>query len=146
MFQNLFYLREKYPLIMKRILFIITMLGSFLAACQGTREEKFAREAQKLTKQCPMVMDGNTDLDSLIYDQTNSLYQYYYSLHGFNDEDFTTLIAHPSFIERIKENVVNSVEMKPYKDAGLTFVYRYYSKSSKALLGSIEVTPEEYTR
>jgi len=131
---------------MKQILFVCTLL-SVLAAChQETREERFAREARELTKQCPVTVDANTYLDSLVYDKAHSSYRYYYSLYGADDEQLTDLITHPSFVRQIKENVANSVDMKPYKDAGMVFMYHYYSKASHSLLGSIQVTPKDYNR
>lgn len=131
---------------MKRILFVCTLLSVWTACHQETREERFAREARELTKQCPIAVDTNTYLDSLVYDKTNSSYQYYYSLHGADDEQLTDLVTHPSFIGKIKSNVVNSVDMKPYKDAGMVFIYHYYSKASQSLLGNIKITPEDYNQ
>lgn len=132
---------------MKHLWIVCALLCSILTACrQETREERFARDARELTEQCPIAIDTNTYLDSLVYDKENTTYQYCYSLHGFTDEQLTELVTYPTFVEQIKFNVQNSVEMKPYKDAGITFRYYYYSKETGALLGSIEVTPEEYNR
>ena len=129
---------------MKKILFICMLCSLLCTACQMSREKSFAKAAEELTKQCPIAIDPNTDLDSLVYNPQDSLYQYYYSLQGASDNDFTNLVTSPLFIERIKENVINSVDMKPYKEYGMTFVYKYYSINSKKLLGTIVITPSDY--
>lgn len=128
---------------MKQILFACLLFG-LLTACQETRKEQFAHAARTLTEQCPVSIDPYTRLDSLVYQEADSSFHYYYSMSGAGDNEFAGMIAYPSFAEKIKKSVKNSIEMKPYKDAGITFLYHYYSLSSGIHLGNIKITPEDY--
>ncbi len=131
-----------------RALFVGSLLFcTVLCAChQDSREESFAKAARELTKQCPQKIDEYTSLDSLVYNRGTSSYHYFYSLRGVNEDATKMMIDRSSFAEEIKNGIVNSVEMKPQKEAGLTFVYHYYSGTSHQELGKVVVMPDEYNR
>ena len=49
-----------------------------------------------------------------------------------------------SFHDTILKGLRGSLQMKPYKDEGITFCYDYYSISSGKLLFNLTFTPEDY--
>ena len=57
----------------------------------------------------------------------------------YSNEDMTS-----SFHDTILKGLRGSLQMKPYKDEGITFCYDYYSISSGKKLFNLTFTPEDY--
>ena len=111
------------------------LLGALLGFCAchfESFDERCAREAREYTeKQCPRRMDQYTLMDSLTYDDHSRTLNYYYTLEGVLDND-TVMNAQSceSLKDLLRKNVVNSVDLKSYKEKGISFSYYYYSKAS----------------
>ena len=103
-------------------------------------------EAREYTeKQCPRRMDQYTLMDSLTYDEHSRTLNYYYTLEGVLDND-TVMNAQAceSLKNLLRKNVVNSVDLKSYKEKGISFSYCYYSKASGKVRFQVRFTPEDY--
>ncbi len=128
----------------------ILLFGSLsgLYACRHFEnfDERCAREAREYTeKQCPRKTDQYTFMDSLTYDDRSRTLNYYYTLEGILDND-TVMDAQAckSFKELLLKNVANSVELKTYKENGISFSYCYYSKTSGRVRLRVLFTPADY--
>ena len=99
------------------------LLGALLGFCAchfESFDERCAREAREYTeKQCPRRMDQYTLMDSLTYDDHSRTLNYYYTLEGVLDND-TVMNAQAceSLKDLLRKNVVNSVDLKSYKEKG----------------------------
>ena len=82
-------------------------------------EKRCAREAEEYTtRHCPRRMNKYTVMDSLTFNPETKTFGYYYTLEGDLDNDsiITNEIA-DSFREQLKKELINSVELKAYKEA-----------------------------
>ena len=70
---------------------------------------------------------------------------YYYTLEGDLDNDsiITNEIA-DSFREQLKKELINSVELKAYKEKELNFAYIYLSQSTGKVRFKTVFTPQDY--
>lgn len=125
------------------------LLGALLGFCAchfESFDERCAREAREYTeKQCPRRMDQYTLMDSLTYDDHSRTLNYYYTLEGVLDNN-TVMNAQAceSLKDLLRKNVVNSVDLKSYKEKGISFSYYYYSKASGKVRFHVRFTPEDY--
>lgn len=120
---------------------------TMLAACNFENfDERCAREAREYTeKQCPQRMDICTIMDSLTYDQSTHTLTYYYTLEGELDTDSMMNKENCGKIEDLlRKNVINSVNLKTYKEHGINFSYCYYSKATGKVRFQTCFTPDDY--
>lgn len=133
---------------MKKTTYILLLgvVGSFYACNFESFDERCAREAREHTeRQCPRRMDPYTVMDSLTYDRQSHTLNYYYTLEGMLDNDTVmTPQIYDDLEKLLLRNVVQSVELKTYKEKGLNFAYRYYSKSTGKIRFQTLLTPEDY--
>lgn len=126
---------------------LAALLVALAASCgKETRDERFLREAREFTqKQCPKRVDPGTVMDSLTFDPEARSLTYDYTVSGALDADslYTDELL-SVFHEKVLREIKTSIPMKPYKDAGLSFVYRYTSDRSGARLLRLEFTPADY--
>lgn len=131
----------------KRNLMILWLAALTAGACHfESFDERCARETREYTqKQCPRRLDEHTIMDSTVYDTDTRTITYYYTFVGELDnvsqptEEITRLLH-----EQLRKNVVNSVELKAYKEKGLSFCYRYRSQSTGKELFNVLIGPEDY--
>lgn len=127
----------------------IFCLGAILifSGCKReTKDERFKRECEQFTqKECPMEMYPGVNLDSLCYDTDNRIRSEYYTVEAdfgsdsiFSKETLATL--HDALLKDVK----SSIQLKPYKDEGITFRYVYISSSSKQTIFEMSFTPKDY--
>ena len=131
----------------KKSLWLLPALWGLVAtSCQESFEERCAREAREYTeKQCPRRMDPYTMMDSLTYDKASRTLYYYYTLEGLLDNDTVmTTQTYDALEDLLRKNVVNSVDLKTYKEKGINFAYCYYSKASGKVRFQVRFTPEDY--
>ena len=57
-------------------------------------------------------------------------------------EDNLALVE--SLKDLLRKNVINSVDLKSYKEKGISFSYYYYSKASGKVRFQVRFTPEDY--
>ena len=109
-------------------------------------EKRCAREAEEYTtRHCPRRMNKYTVMDSLTFNPETRTFGYYYTLEGDLDNDsiITNEIA-DSFREQLKKELINSVELKAYKEKELNFTYIYLSQSTGKVRFKTVFTPQDY--
>ena len=99
---------------MKKI-WTFVMFLTLLAACQESLEDKCEREAKDYTRRnCPMKMDNNSILDSLVFERSTHTIHYYYTLTGFADQD--SILEKVNAVEVLRNEVKNSTALRIYKE------------------------------
>ena len=131
---------------MKRLT-IFACLAMAMASChKESFDERVARECQEYTAQyCPAEMDENTVLDSLTYDIPQKTLTHAYRLRGSlaNDSLYTGAV-NLAMEEIVLDDLRESISLRPYKEAGLTFRFVYYSDQSGHKLLEYFFTPKDY--
>lgn len=120
-----------------------TLLGS----CQfESFDKRCAREAEEYTEQhCPLRIDPCTVLDSMKYEANSRTLQYYYTLEGLLDSvNVLTPEIVEGFKQQLKNDIVNSVQLRKYKEERINFNYIYKSKNSGATALDIKFAPADY--
>ena len=120
------------------------LLGALLGFCAchfESFDERCAREAREYTeKQCPGEWTSTPLMDSLTYDDHSRTLNYYYTLEGVLDND-TVMNAQSceSLKDLLRKNVVNSVDLKSYKEKGISFflLLLFQGIGKSALSGTI---------
>ena len=110
---------------MKRLILVVfAFVQMLVSACRKeTRTERYAREARETTAQCPMAIDANTVMDSMVYMTDTHCFTYYYKVYGVPD---SILIANKEFYRRqILDRLLNSPDMLPYIQDKVSFRYIY---------------------
>lgn len=131
----------------KSFLFPILTASLLLSSCQFENfDERCVREAKEYTEQhCPLRVDPCTVLDSMVYDSDKRALQYYYTLEGILD---STQVLTPEVIEGFKEqlenDIVNSVQLRKYKEERINFSYCYKSKNTGKTIFDLRFTPADY--
>ena len=122
------------------------MMLAFCACKRETKDEKFKRDFQQFTqKECPKFVDPCTRLDSACYDIENRTLSYHYTVQDMlDDEEIYTEETNNAFYDDILKGLKNSIQMKSYKDEGITFRYDYRSITTGKMLLILTYTPEDY--
>lgn len=99
-----------------------------LSCHKETKTERYAREARETTAQCPMSIDANTTMDSMVYVPSDHRFTYYYKVNGVTD---STLKTNEEMLrQQIHERLLNAPDMLPYIQDGLSFRYVYHTNDS----------------
>lgn len=114
-----------------RDVFLSLLLCVATLSChKETKPERYARDARETTAQCPMAIDANTVMDSMTYTPTDHRFTYYYMVSGIAD---SVLRANEEMFRRqILERLMNSTEMLPYIQDGVSFRYVYRTSATGA--------------
>ncbi len=129
---------------MKRTIFIAFVAVLALASCQQVKQKMFKMASEQTNKQCPMAIDEWTRMDSTAYYDDKNTFAYFYSLINL-DEDSTSIASlKTELTKNIPEALKNTPEMKPYKDAGVTLQYTYFSNTTQKELFRLEFPAEKY--
>ena len=128
---------------MKKI-WTFVMFLTLLAACQESLEDKCEREAKDYTRRnCPMKMDNNSILDSLVFDRSTHTIHYYYTLTGFADQD--SILEKVNAVEVLRNEVKNSTALRIYKENKFRVAYTYRSqKDPKKIRMEVVFTEKDY--
>lgn len=130
------------------LLSIATPVLLALGACRHTSQlERIAQEARAFTeKQCPFNVDQYTRMDSMTFDIATRCYYYNYTVSDILDNDSVyTPDQGQRFRDQTLEEIRSSIQLRGYKEAGLTLVFRYYSEQSGRLLAEYKFTKEDYS-
>ncbi len=128
------------------VLFLCASVTFFFGCKRENMNERIHREAIEFTqKNCPKEIDEYTIIDSACYDMENKVYTYSYTVRNALD---TTVVytdeLRQSFSQTLLREIKNSIEMKPLKDQGITFSYKYFSEKNGELLLEIQFPKETY--
>lgn len=131
-----------------RHFYVLALALGLLCACQGSFDERCAREAAEYTKKnCPQQLEPGNTLDSMIYDIPSRTYFYYYTLSGPWDtpSDVASLRQQSEILRgHLIDALNNSIELKACKDEGIDFAYVYISASTGKEILKIRLTPKDY--
>ena len=117
---------------------------ALFTSCQQSRQERLKKEAEQTSLMCPIQIDKETTLDSMAYHESDNTLYYYYALSGTLDDSKKISELKDKVMKSQLETVKNSVELRKYKEWGLSFCYVYYSKTSHDLLLNMKFTKEQY--
>lgn len=134
---------------MNKILAIacLGILVAFSACKRETKDEKFKRDFELFTqKDCPKLMDPCTRMDSVCYDIGSRTMTEYYTV--MSDLDVDSIYANEKVMESFRETMLkglkSSIQLKKYKDEGISFRYLYRSLSTGEVRLELIYTPEDY--
>lgn len=133
---------------MKTLKFItMVCLTTLITSCNfESFDERCTREAEEYThKYCPRRMNDYTMMDSLVFNPQTRTFSYYYCLEGKLDNDtvITKDVAN-TFVEQLKKELTNSVELRSYKEKEVNFRYIYLSQKTGQILFEKTFTPADY--
>lgn len=117
-------------------------------SCQESKMERFVRETADYTKKnCPQRI-GNDNiivLDSLVFhdDGTNN-YINYYSVNADSTQKEYLISMKQDLRSALLNGIINSVELKNVKSAGLNIVHRYYTADTHDSIFEFVFTPKDY--
>ena len=120
---------------MKKLIYT-AVLGSLLASCTESLEDKATREAKEYTeKYCPTPYVNDSRTDSATFDKSTKTYVYYISLRNKADNK-QVIEANKDKLHKIqKEALDNNPGLKKYKEEHFTFRFVYHSaKNPKEIL------------
>ena len=132
----------------KKVLAICLGIMIVMGACKReTKDERFKRNFQQFTqKECPKFVDPCTRLDSACYDIGSRTLCYHYTVQDMLDDE--TIYADEETTSAFHENILKglrgSIQLKPYKDEGITFCYSYRSITTGKKLLELTFTEEDY--
>lgn len=133
---------------MKKIIAFACLGAIFVfGSCKReTKDEKFKRDFEQFTQtECPKFVDPCTRLDSACYDIESRTLSYHYTVQDMlDDEKIYTEETNNAFYDDILKGLKNSIQMKSYKDEGITFRYDYRSITTGKMLLILTYTPEDY--
>lgn len=130
--------------------FAIACIGAMIVcgSCKReTKNEKFKRDFELFTqKECPKFMDACTRMDSVCYDIKSRTLTEYYTVSDKLDVDsiYTDEQLISTFNETLLKGLKSSIQLKQYKDEGITFRYTYRSLSTGKTRLELTFTPEDY--
>ena len=112
----------------KGYLFPLLILLLCISCNMETKAERYAREARETTALCPMAIVEVTVMDSLTYTPDTHCFTYYYKVSGI--EDSLLRANEESFRRQIIDLILNSTDMIPYVQDGMTFRYVYRTSAT----------------
>jgi len=131
----------------KNVLVVMAAATVLLGACKReTKDERFRRECEQYTqKDCPREMMEGIVLDSLSYDIGSRTRSEFYTLSGTLDNDsLLTDDVRNDLRESLLKDVKNSLQLKAYKDEGISMRYVYISQASGKVLIELTLKQEDY--
>ena len=126
----------------------LLLMAALGVACTESFEHRCQREAREFTeKQCPRLIDKEACIvmDSMTFGTAPLGFTYYYHVQGkLDNPDLLSEETLLNFRENLLANVRQDISLKPYKEKGFTFTYRYLSGSTGHLFTEAVIGPEDY--
>ena len=125
------------------------LLNVILLGCNRQMDfyEKCSKEAEMQTQRiCPRKVDPGIILDSIKFLKQDSMFQYYYTMEDslYSQENLN------QYKEDIRnslcKNIVNSIELKKYKEKNIAFQYIYIYRESKKRSLIYTFTSQDYNK
>ena len=114
------------------VVFAIAFLGTkYVMSSFKSADSELKKEASKLNKDCPKLIDAATRLDSAsTFDNT---FEYHYSLVNFSKGDPNLDVEGVKQMIRssAQENFENNPEMKSFREKKVSLKYSYKDKAGK---------------
>jgi len=118
-----------------KICFVFLLMSIFvLSGCnrQANFSERCKKDAELQTKRlCPRKVDEGVILDSIKFKEDSLVFEYYYTMEdSLYPQDGLQKYKH-DIRESLRKNIVNSIELKRYKENGVAFSYIYLYRKAK---------------
>ncbi|MBQ8099059.1 MAG: hypothetical protein IJ244_06000 [Bacteroidaceae bacterium] len=133
---------------MKSSFLTLLLMVLTLAGCkkQLSFDERCEKEARMLNlKYCPRQVSDCVMSDSIAYLPSEKALCYYYTFSDELDDTEAIRQGEPEFRNALKAEIISSIELKKYKDHGVTFKYIYFSSSSHEVLLEEIFTKKDYS-
>lgn len=124
------------------------MVAIVLVSCQESLEERAAREAKEMTEsKCPMPVDNNTILDSVVFDIPTLTQTQYFRFIGESDD--SSRLEEISGTYDLKELLIRELKgqtgYKTLMNRGVNFRYVYRSTRQRdKIYFDFTLTKEDY--
>ena len=129
---------------MKYTFYIICALV-LCCSCQKSWEERCTQEAREITETtCPQLVYNGIWQDSLTYNAQKNMFTYYYRVEGEIDNPAIFEQEKESMTASLKKEIINSIDLKPKKDRGVSFQCIYVSGSTGQIYLDFCCTPADY--
>ncbi len=132
---------------LKMIRLTVTALTLFAFAFSCTEETDDFREelnsiASTLNEKCPQMIDSETRIDGLSFEEPNTL-TYHYTLVNVDVAKVDTVLFRRNLWPGILSNIKVSREMKPLRDHHTTLCYVYADKQNQFIY-RFTITDKDY--
>ena len=123
---------------MKRYFVLLMLILFVLSGCnpQANFSVRCKREAEQQNKRlCPREVDKGVMLDSIKFREDSLMFEYYYTMEDSLYPQEGIQKYKNDIRENLRKKIVNSIEMKRYKENGVAFnyIYLYRNTREKAL-------------
>lgn len=129
---------------MRKLLPLSCMVLIMLGSCQQPKSEVFEIASKEVNRQCPMIIDEVTTLDSTRYSKQDNSFIYYYTLTGAADKPEASNLVNDYLKQTIPEQIKTSREMETYRKNNVTIVYVYLSEKTQQKQLCLTITPDMY--
>ncbi|MBQ9559908.1 MAG: hypothetical protein IJ762_02335 [Bacteroidaceae bacterium] len=129
---------------MKKTYLPLLIAAMALASChKQTFDERVMEDVNHFNeKEAPKQIDLYTSFDSMRYEKETQTVSYFYTISG--DADSEELFASKEIEMELLKNLRNSIQLKPHKEHGMQFHYRYISNEHGTPLLDVTFTPDDY--
>lgn len=111
-----------------RQIFILLIGAALFTACNESLEKRAQREAKEYTEKfCPTPVSNYTRTDSVVFYPETKTYHYYCSFVDRMDDAEIINQNKQAIDEMLLKAIIQSTELKPYKEAGFSFAYTCHS-------------------
>lgn len=107
----------------------------------GTIEGQMKITFDAINKQCPVMVDEITRLDSCTYEANTKKAQYFYTITDLSTLDPKTFKTQIEDI--LKENVKTNKDVAAFRMFKITIVYHYVDSKGKEIT-TVTITPDDY--
>ena len=127
----------------RNTIYFLVLIGIIIfTQCSGSVESQLQSAAKETNKECPVMRDQWTRLDSCSV-EGSSTFKYYFSILQIVVTDTTKLKS------QIKPQIIETVKIHPstriFRDNDVTLVYKYSDDNGQYLF-TITATPEDYKK
>ena len=129
-----------------RKIFVLLIGAALFTACNESLEKRAQREAKEYTEKfCPTPVSNYTRTDSVVFYPETKTYHYYCSfVDRMDDAEIINQNKH-AIDEMLLKAIIQSTELKPYKEAGFSFAYTCHSdKEPQKVLFETKYTKKRY--
>ena len=128
-----------------RKIFVLLIGAALFTACNESLEKRAQREAKEYTEKfCPTPVSNYTRTDSVVFYPETKTYHYCSFVDRMDDAEIINQNKQ-AIDEMLLKAIIQSTELKPYKEAGFSFAYTCHSdKDPKKVLFEANYTKKQY--
>jgi len=125
-----------------KIFCLLTCLSLLACESETQNADELKQIVFEFNKKCPQVIDSETRIDGLEFEDPNTL-TYKYTLVNLNVQTLDTHQFYIAMWPGLLSTIKVSAEMKKLRDNDATIVYDYKDKSGKPVY-VFKITPKDY--